>query len=56
MSGMRYLITALLCSSFAAGQRNTEEQHTAMLLDGIEAMGGLDRLANISAVTYIGST
>ncbi|KAH7159271.1 hypothetical protein DER46DRAFT_508618 [Fusarium sp. MPI-SDFR-AT-0072] len=50
------MITALAWGSFATGKRHSAKQPTDPLLDGIEALGGIDRLRSVSAVTYIGNT
>ncbi|KAG7424614.1 hypothetical protein Forpi1262_v014442 [Fusarium oxysporum f. sp. raphani] len=50
------MITALVCGSLAAGKRHSAKEPTDSLLDGIEALGGFDRLGSVSAVTYIGNS
>ncbi|KAF5554615.1 metallo-beta-lactamase superfamily [Fusarium mexicanum] len=50
------MITALTCGSFAAGKKHSQKQAQDVLLDGIKALGGSDRLENVKAVTYIGNT
>ena len=37
------------------GKGEGAENKTNLLINGIEALGGLDRLDNIHAVTYIGN-
>lgn len=50
------MITALACGSIAAGKPHCAKQAPDVLLDGIKALGGSNRLENVSAVTYIGNT
>ncbi|KAF5236593.1 hypothetical protein FANTH_11204 [Fusarium anthophilum] len=50
------MITALTCGSFASGKPHSPKQASDVLLDGIKALGGYDRLKNVNAVTYIGNT
>ncbi|KUL83281.1 hypothetical protein ZTR_09152 [Talaromyces verruculosus] len=56
MLSVRRLITAFMCVyPILFGKGEGAENKTNLLLNGIEALGGLDRLDNIQAVKYIGN-
>ena len=56
MLSVRSLIMAFMCVyPLLFGKAEGAENKTNLLLNGIEALGGLDRLDNVHAVTYIGN-
>lgn len=57
MLSVRSFITAFMCvyPPLLLGKAEGAENKTNLLLNGIEALGGLDRLDNVHAVTYIGN-